>query len=172
MELSKNSGFASIFLLLILSSPSTIATDFVEVSIYNIYYGTLIYSYHDFSNKYIYSDIAYQLSTGEYPARATWKKIYNSNGSVSFRNKFSSAYCLSYYYGTNYQLTQEYCVEDDTKQQFKIELVPSGAYLFKFMNALDECIQQPIRKDNVVSKKCDKDDDKFHWALIPYPMNR
>lgn len=171
MELSKNLGIVSILLLLILSSPST-ATDFGEVSIYNIFYGTLIYSYYNSAHDYIYADTAYQLSEGQYPARATWTKVYNRNGSISFRNKYNAGFCLSYYSGTNYQLTQEDCDIDNTKQQFKIELVPSGAYLLKFMYSLDECIHQTASKDHTKSGKCGRDDDKFHWTLIPPPMNR
>lgn len=164
MELTKKLRLASILCLLIFAES---VTGLGEVSIYNIYYGTLIYSYYNDRNQYIACNTAYQLSGKDYPTRATWTKTFNSNKSVSFTNK-QTGLCLSYYY-KDYKLIQESCNFYDSKQQFKIELVLSGAYLLKHMNSVSQCIHESSTSDSTYSSDCVEHDDTFHWALIPAP---
>lgn len=171
MELSKKLVIASTLCSLILSSKFLVssATGLKELSIYNLYSGALIYSYYDTSKQWILSDSAYSLSGSDYPARSTWNIIYNHDKSISFRNKRTQL-CLSYFSDRS-ALKQEMCDQNDEKQQFKIELVPSGAYMLISMKNSDQCLYSP-KPDSVSSELCARNCEtcvRFHWALIPPP---
>ncbi len=172
MKLIEKFGIASILYLLIFPSPSTTtrSTNYDEVSIYNIHYGTLIYTYWDGANKNVHVAYPQQLNDRSYPERATWRKIYNSDGTISFESVVHPSLCLTYYYSTGYDLTQEECIYDPSpKQRFNIEPTESGAYLLKFVSAPDECVHADSSQVTwfLRSERCVKDDDKFLWALIP-----
>lgn len=138
------------------------------VSLYNIGSGTLVYSSEYKQKEYLSADYAYNLNGG-WKENANWKYIYNRNGTVSFKNRYSGL-CLQYY-GTEYQVIEDTCDPLLRTQQINLELVSSGGMLMRF-NSNNEClyIHPGISHYYVYSDKCEEINFYHYWTIVP-PLN-
>lgn len=134
------------------------------VSLYNIGSGYMPYAKHDGANKYLGFDDARSLLGSDYPERTSWTLIYNSNGSVSFKNLRLPSLCIKYYQSGS-GVIQETCnTENDSKFQFELRLHKSGAVQVVFGN-LNECLYN--NSGDIYNGPCLKNDRNYLWALIP-----
>lgn len=135
-----------------------------EISLYNIAQGYLAYTFHNGDNEWLGFNNAYYLNSSGYQTRGIWNLIYNTNGTVSFKNKNQPNLCIEFY-GTDENVVQKTCNTQNENQQFNVVPTSNGAVRLKFKSN-GQCLYD--NAGYVYSKACPNEPNRYYnWAIIP-----
>lgn len=138
------------------------------ISLLNVGTGYLPYTWASRTNQYLGFNYANEL-TG-YRENASWYPIYNSNGTVSFKD-VARNYCIQHY-STDYRVIQNPCDSNNLDQQFDLEPTKTGALLMKFRSN-GECLYGTSGGSDspdsgyAHSGQCKHNNSDYYWAMIP-----
>lgn len=146
-----------------------VCTEGQALSLYNIGTGDLPHP-QDSDYKIIETLPAHKLLSDT--AKASWRLVDNSDGSVSFRNLKWPSWCLrheTHWYSKQYYLVMDACnIENDSRFKFLIRLHKSGAIQIVLKDH-NKCLYddgEGYLYYGVYADECQ--DDHIHlWAFVP-----
>jgi cytolethal distending toxin subunit A len=148
------------FIFTIQFSPVLSQDNGPELSLYSIGKGHVVYLYHNGNDHYLSTDYSDNLEG--YRDQSNWRLIFNSDGTVSFKNE-PQGVCMEYN-DDDWPVKQIYCDENKKLQKFNLMVTDSGALLILAYNGL--CFNTNAVKKRVYTNSCDTSDPHFLWSLV------